>query len=321
MTEELKKQFQSLENQIKALKSEIGVLKKELSELTSQFFTVRSVSGTIMQSSRIAELLIERIAQDANYKLRSGLFEKRIQELIDKGFIPNEIIGSGFHSIRILANKVRHYKEKTQITYYDAETILRNLYRIIEWYYCEYPYGPKLPTIYSSPEETEKIDVRIKNLAKDWSNSGKFYPDKLKKDVLIELEKLEKLPKLPKDAYYLLLMIALHNGHNWIFWFENAKALPECAFYLVKVIDEGFMRPQYRAGYCLQLLPESKRNEAIKKYYGQPQPPDYLKEFYAAINDGKLLETLKAELYTTDGSRKDKIRILLREFRNFGVNK
>lgn len=316
MTEALKKQFQYLENQVSDLKSEISALKQELHELSSQFFNVRSVSGSIMQSSRIAELLIERIAQDANHRLRSNEFIERIKELVRKGLIPNEIIGSGLHTIRIAANKVRHYKENTSITYADAENILRTLYRIIEWYYCEFAYGPKLPSIYAEPSEKKSIDDKIRDITNQWIKDGKPYPEIMRKDVLIELEKSSPFPELSHESLYLCLLIALHNGHNWKFWFEKASALPDTPLYLVKVIDEGFMRPNYRAAYCLQQIPKEKRTQAIRKHYGKPQPPDYLSDVYEAINNRAVLESLKKELYTADGNRKDKIRILLREFRN-----
>ncbi|MHB2148307.1 hypothetical protein ACX8XP_04560 [Calditrichota bacterium LG25] len=316
MTEELKKRFQALERQISELKMEVGTLREELSELTGQFFNLRSVYGTIMQSSRISELLIEKIAQDANYRFHSEKFINRIDELSKKGIIPNEVVGTGFHSIRIFANKLRHYKEKTEITYYDAETILRHLFRIIEWYYSEFSYGPRLSYSDASNRISQKVDVKIKRITDEWIKSSRPYPEYISKDLLIELERLERLPKLPKDAFYLLLMSAIHNGHNWIYWFEKAKHLPETALYLVKVIDEGFMRPQYRAGYCLQKLTEKKRNKAILKYYNNPQPPLYLKKFYQMINDGMILDALKEELFTSDGSKRDKIRILIREFKS-----
>ena len=78
--------------------------------------------------------------------IRAGKGDERSKGL---GILPDEI-ASCLHTIRTYSNKADHDAEKVRLMTIDAEICLLLFLRVLEWFYCEYEKGPKLPTIYKN---------------------------------------------------------------------------------------------------------------------------------------------------------------------------
>jgi len=73
--------------------------------------------------------------------------------------LPDEI-ASCLHTLRILSNKADHLAEGIKQTANRAENALNLFLDAVEWYYCEYERGPRLPTIYSESQyRTPELEI------------------------------------------------------------------------------------------------------------------------------------------------------------------
>ena len=73
--------------------------------------------------------------------------------------LPDEI-ASCLHTLRILSNKADHLAEGIKQTANRAENAINLFLDAVEWYYCEYERGPRLPTIYSESQyRTPELEI------------------------------------------------------------------------------------------------------------------------------------------------------------------
>jgi len=111
----------------------------------------------ILEAGSIAERLTKEIAVTSKLKSCPEDFMYIIDALQARNTIPAEI-ASYLHTLRVFANKARHREgQRIDFKRIDVENIFGILLRTIEWYYCEYPDGPKYPRIYRELPEIPRL--------------------------------------------------------------------------------------------------------------------------------------------------------------------
>jgi hypothetical protein len=63
------------------------------------------------------------------------------------GILP-DIMASHLHCLRTMSNKPDHLDDQVRLTAADAEIALVLFLRVVEWFYCEYRDGKRLPELY-----------------------------------------------------------------------------------------------------------------------------------------------------------------------------
>lgn len=129
------------------LHSALGNMRTEIIELAQALEENGLIVPALVGSSRICEIVLKQICLTKKLKAPET-FEKMIEFLRDKAFLPNEI-ASNLHTIRIWANKARHGSEKNSLLHSDGEISLLLLLRFLEWYYCQSECPSRLEKLYT----------------------------------------------------------------------------------------------------------------------------------------------------------------------------
>lgn len=141
----LHKEIQEFSEKAHLLQDQIGVRKNAIIQIVEQCMT--DVSGATFKTRTECEDLIrhvcELIGMDANIDDPLLLTD----DLVEEGVIPVSVAIS-FHSIRIISDKIRKSGKAEAITAADAASLLTDLFDVINWYYCDFPKGLRLPSIY-----------------------------------------------------------------------------------------------------------------------------------------------------------------------------
>jgi hypothetical protein len=157
----------TLDAKIRALIPELGTLRTELQTALATLRAAGNIAGTLSYLSRVTLLLMRRLFGAAGQSVPSdnlydciitaarGDPQKRITGL---RLLPDEM-ASYLHTLRTLSNKADHAAERVALSLADAENALNMFVRVLEWYYCEYEYGPRLRTIYGAREASPAITV------------------------------------------------------------------------------------------------------------------------------------------------------------------
>jgi probable phosphoglycerate mutase len=91
--------------------------------------------------------LLDRVLLASGNPVSSANLFDRIEVARRQHLLPDEL-ASYLHLIRTLSNKSHHDAEGIALSTTDAEQAIRAVLRTLEWYYCEYTFGPGLTSMY-----------------------------------------------------------------------------------------------------------------------------------------------------------------------------
>ncbi len=150
-------QRSEVDERIKALSEQLDKdLREQLLAIHRTLRQANNPVGALLQlyraSLRLMDLLFKTVGKSRPsdnlwaciVQAGKGDQEEKIQGL---GILPDEM-ASLLHTIRTYANKADHDVEKVQLKVEDAEIALSAFLRVLDWFYCEYDKGPRLPSIY-----------------------------------------------------------------------------------------------------------------------------------------------------------------------------
>lgn len=124
-------------------------LRVELQQLLRTLRDVGYPEGVLDTMMRLGLRLTARLYEAVRCTPSSDNLFSRLEELTRQKHLPDEMT-SYLHLIRILSNKPHHDAEQVRLQIADAENVLSGFLRVLGWFYCECPHGPRLPTIYSA---------------------------------------------------------------------------------------------------------------------------------------------------------------------------
>src|SRR5262249_33980333 len=112
---------------------------------------VRDPVAVILHSARILEVLAFQALHDARLPSRGGGGEA-LRRLADHERLPRQSYLL-LDRLRDLGNKARHVLSKLSVA--DAEQGFALALHVVNWYFCRFPEGPKLPILcdFTSPME------------------------------------------------------------------------------------------------------------------------------------------------------------------------
>lgn len=111
--------------------------------------------GALLTLSRLCLQLLGQVLGRAGHGRPSdNLFDCIVtaargdeKKVVGLRLLPDEL-ASCLHTIRVLSNKADHQAERIVLSNTDAENALGLFVRVLEWFYCEYEHGPRLPSAY-----------------------------------------------------------------------------------------------------------------------------------------------------------------------------
>ncbi len=147
----------SLDERITGLVEDVRPdLRRELQSLLRTLRDAGNAIGVLLGMSRVSLRLVGDILDRAGHKRPSdnlydciavaarGDPKKKIKGL---RLLPDEM-ASYLHTMRTFSNKADHDAERVALRPSHAENALDQFLHVLEWFYCEYERGPRLPTIY-----------------------------------------------------------------------------------------------------------------------------------------------------------------------------
>ena len=126
--------------------------------------SIRNIQDLPNQINRLGQMfegqegIYGLIAKARNYVLKGKSPKEQIDELSKEGIIPN-IIKNKLDSIRTKHNIIKHEESsRNKLKISDVEEIRDMVIYVLDWFYCECPFGPKLESIFM-PHKVISVNV------------------------------------------------------------------------------------------------------------------------------------------------------------------
>ena len=118
----------------------------ELLKLVEILLEQKDPVSVLLKMSRMCLQLLRRSYEAVGQSPPSDNLFDCIETATKQGWLPSEI-ASSLHYLRTWSNKADHAAEKVNLNIRDGENALNVFLQVLEWFYCEFPYGPRIPSL------------------------------------------------------------------------------------------------------------------------------------------------------------------------------
>jgi hypothetical protein len=150
-------QLHTLEEKIAGLASEVDTtFREELPLVLGTLRAAHNSKGVLLQMSPLALHVMREVFKRAQQTppndnlwaciMRAGRGDPT-QKIEGLGLLPRAV-ETYLHPLRIVSNQVDHRVEEVEFTAAHAEHALNSFLLVLEWFYCQYAHGPRLPSLY-----------------------------------------------------------------------------------------------------------------------------------------------------------------------------
>lgn len=103
--------------------------------------------SVLLSMSRLCLQLLRKAYEAVRQSPPSDNLYDCIETAVRQGWLPSEI-ASSLHWLRVWSNKPDHAVEKIKLTVRGGENALNIFLGVLEWFYCMFPYGPRMPSLF-----------------------------------------------------------------------------------------------------------------------------------------------------------------------------